>query len=263
MSLNSVVIIARNGLHLTRRTLKSALAQDVPVEVLLVDNASSDGTMQWGMAIATQHQNVTYTRVNEQKSLAACWNLALKDVWRRGGEHALVLNNDVVVYEGTYRMLLEHGGEFVTTVSVDKEDQFVVNESDFYKRVGEDEYRFEFGAVDRPHPNFSGFLICKSCFDKVGPFNEAYYPAYCEDAEYHIRMHRAGIRAVCIDLPMLHIGNGANTLRFADPADANLIKRGADRNRDRFLETYGCRPGEPEYEQLFSEATFGIDRGVA
>ena len=250
MSLNSIVIIARNGLHLTRRTLKSALAQDVPVEVLLVDNASSDGTMQWGMAIATQHQNVTYTRVNEQKSLAACWNLALRDVWRRGGEHALVLNNDVIVAPNTYRLLEACGDQFITTVSVDDEAQFEINSN---------HRTFE----RRPHPNFSGFLIRKSCWDKVGPFNESYYPAYCEDAEYHIRMHRNGVRAVCIDLPMLHIGNGANTLRFADPADANLIKRGADRNRDRFLETYGCRPGEPEYEQLFSEATFGIDRGVA
>lgn len=263
MSANTIVIVARNGLHLTRQTLKAALVQDIPVEIIIVDNQSSDGTLHWALAVEAQMKNVRLITCAKQKSLAACWNLALKEVWQNSGEHALVLNNDVIIYPGTYRILLEHGGPFVTSVSVDNEEQFVVDESNFYKRVGEDEYRFEFGAVDQPHPNFSGFLIHKSCWDKVGPFNESYYPAYCEDAEYHVRMHRAGIRAVCIDLPMLHIGNGANTLRFADPAEANLIKRGADRNRDRFLENYGCKPGEPAYNDLFSDATFGADRGVA
>jgi len=246
--MNSIIIVARNGLHLTRRTLKAALAQDTPVEITIVDNASTDGTQQWGMATAAKFENVVYTALAQQKSLAACWNLALRDVWRRGGEHALVLNNDVIVSPPTYRILQFTGHKFVTTVSVDNEEQFGFPE--------------EILPCGRPHPNFSGFLIRKSCYDKVGPFNESYYPAYCEDAEYHVRMHWAGIRAVCIDLPMLHIGNGANTLRFAEPADANCIKRGADRNRDQFLETYGCRPGEPEYEELFSEATFGINRGV-
>lgn len=248
--MNTIIIVAHNGLHLTRQTLKSALAQDVPVEILLVDNASSDGTTHWARAMETRYSNVRWMPIAKQISLAACWNKALKEVWMRGGEHALVLNNDVVIAPDTYAVLLHHGGQFVTTVSVDKEDQLPVA---FGQRI----------MNERPHPNFSGFLIRKRCTDQVGFFNENYYPAYCEDAEYHVRMHRAGIRAVCIDLPMLHLGNGANTLRFADPAEAHQIKRGADRNRDRFLECYGCLPGSLEYEKLFSDSTFGIDRGVA
>ena len=247
--MNTIVIIARNGLHLTRRTLKAALAQDVPVEIILVDNQSSDGTLHWALAVEAQIKDVRVITLAKQLSLAACWNLALRKVWERGGEHALVLNNDVLIQPPTYKILESTGWDFVTTVSVDNEEQF--------------QFPRALDMYGRPHPNFSGFLIRKECFDKVGPFNDSYYPAYCEDAEYHVRMHRAGVRAVCIDLPMLHIGNGANTLRFADPAEANLIKRGADRNRDKFLEKYGCKPGEPAYDALFSDATFGIDRGVA
>lgn len=260
MADNSIIIVAHNGLHLTRQTLKSALAQDVPVHVYLIDNASSDGTAHWARAMEARYKNVEWMPVAKQVSLAACWNAGLKRVWARGGEHALVLNNDVVLHPRTYCWLVSHGGYFVTTVSVDNEDQFHFDAQDEDNMFEGPEH--DMNIKDRPHPNFSGFLIRKECWDVVGPFNESYYPAYCEDAEYHVRMHRAGIRAVCIDLPMLHLGNGANTLRFADPAEAHLIKRGADRNRDRFLDRWGCKPGEPEYSDLFSDATFGIDRGV-
>lgn len=245
---NTIIIVAHNGLDLTRQTLKAALKQDVPVGIILIDNASSDGTAHWARAMEAKFSNVLWMPLAKQLSLSACWNRGLNLVWTAGGKHALVLNNDVLISPHTYAMLSNHGDPFVTTVSVDNEEQFVEPDPVVV-------------YTGRPHPNFSGFLIRKECWDVVGPFNEAYYPAYCEDAEYHVRMHRLGIRAVCIDLPMLHIGNGANTLRHADPAEANRIKRGADTNRALFARVYGCKPGEPEYAKLFSEETFGIDRG--
>jgi GT2 family glycosyltransferase len=238
--MNHVVIIARNNRPMTWRTLVAALAQDVEVTVVVVDNASTDGTAEWLRAVSMRRSNVIVLTCPKQLSLAACWNNALRFVWSRGGEHALVLNNDVVLLPSTYRILDWVGQPFVTTVSVDDEAQFKEPESMAFN--------------GRPHPNFSGFLIRKSVTDKVGWFNEAYYPAYCEDAEYHVRMFRAGINAICIDLPMLHIGNGANTLRFANPAEAAAIKRGADANRERFKAVYGCKPGEPAYEALFQNS---------
>lgn len=254
-----VIIVAHNNRALTVQTLRSALKQDIPVEVILIDNASTDGTREWARSMEAKFPNVDLMPLTSQKSLAACWNMGLESVWQSGGTHALVLNNDVVIHPRTYGTLLCHGGMFVTTVSVDDEEQFHFtpgDEDNLYAGPEHDLY-----IKDRPHPNFSGFLIRKSCFDRVGPFNEDYYPAYCEDAEYHIRMHRQGVRAVCIDLPMLHLGNGANTLRFADPAESNRIKRGADANRLRFRDKYGCVPGDQEYNALFSDATFGIDQG--
>lgn len=246
--MNYIIVVARNNIALTKQAVRAALAQDIPVEIIIVDNVSSDGTYFWARAVEFQKPNVRLIRLSVQRSLAECWNLGLKMVWDNGGTHALVLNNDVVIHPATYRTLEEHGGLFVTTVSVDNEEQFHFDDLPYKFDDGGEAY-----IPDRPHPNFSGFLIRKECWDRVGPFNKEYYPAYCEDAEYHVRMYRAGIRAVCIDLPMLHLGNGANTLRFADPTEQAMIHRGADANRKRFRETYGCVPGESEYEALFTE----------
>jgi GT2 family glycosyltransferase len=43
----SVVIPTRDRAHLLAQTVRTVLAQDVPVEVVIVDEASSDGTSRW------------------------------------------------------------------------------------------------------------------------------------------------------------------------------------------------------------------------
>ena len=236
----TVVVVSRNNLHLTRKTVASAHAQDMPVDIILVDNASSDGTVQW----AATKDYVSLIAFQEQRSLAACWNYALRQVFKRSS-HALVVNNDVEIQTWTYRYLNTHGGLFVTCVSVNQKEQLLkVPPSDQVTQ------RPMVMPDERPHPDFSSFMIRKECFERVGPFNESYWPAYAEDSEYHVRMHRAGIRAVCIDLPFLHHGSG--TIKHADPAERRRIEKGAQANRERFRREYGCLPGTKEYELLFA-----------
>jgi hypothetical protein len=83
----------------------------------------------------------------------------------------------------------------------------------------------------------------------VGRFDEEFEIAYCEDNDYHVRMHMAGIKAVGIDLPFLH--HGAQTVKSSEPGERRMIERAADANRERFEEKWGCRPGTPAYESLF------------
>ncbi len=234
----TIIFVARNNLQLTKKAVASALGQDIPCDVLVVNNASTDATGDW-----LKTQNINSYQPLEQLSLAACWNQALKLAWGPlGRTHALVCNNDVELRPDSYRKLQGYSAgmqkEFVTCVSVDTPEQVKFKEPllDYSRHV-------------RPHPDFSCFLITKRCTEVVGWFDERYYPAYCEDSDYHVRMHRTGIEAVCIDLPFLH--HGASTVKHADPAERALIQRGADMNRLRFRAEYGCLPGTPEYEALF------------
>lgn len=241
-----IIIVARNGIALTKNAVRSALQQDVLTGVMVIDNCSSDGTSQWLRAKAKTEERLSYVTPSDQWSLAECWNTALRSFWEVGCDRALVINNDVVLRSDTVRMLDAHGGPFVTCVSVDD-----------MARLGTpgDRNIDDLRANEREHPDYSAWFIRKEVTDKNIWFDEDCYPAYCEDSFHHVAMHQAGIRAVCIDLPFYHYAAG--TLKNADPRDARIIRQGADRNRERFKARYGCYPGGPGYEELFSAETFG------
>ncbi len=106
-------------------------------------------------------------------------------------------------------------------------------------------------TASRPHPDFSCFLIRRWVWEKVGPFDERYLIAYCEDADYHVRMHRAKVDAKCIDIPFLH--HAAATINSLPVWERERVERQADLNRALFKKEYGCEVGSAEYYALFSE----------
>lgn len=225
----SILIVSRNNIHLTKKAVASALAQSVPATVMVVDNASEDGTIQW-----LRTKDVVSIHAPYQRSLAVCWNDGIKAFWRAGRTEVLVINNDVELIPETYQILRGIQRPFVTGVGVNDRAQLS-------SRI---ELNFS------PHPDFSCFMIKRDVTDRVGWFDESYFPAYFEDNDYHVRMHRAGIEAVSVDVPFYHEGSG--TLKQASDKDRKIIERGFAKNKAKFRETYGCVPGDPGYDQLFA-----------
>jgi GT2 family glycosyltransferase len=235
---NWIVCPVRNGLAFTRDAVRTFLAQDIGnIQVLLIDNNSNDGTGQWARSV----KHLRYWWGPADSSVSQGWNRGLRFVF--GMEPcALVVNNDVLLRPDTYRLLVEDGGGFVTGTGVDNPEQM---EGD------------PVPSNKRPHPDFSCFLIRKTCYEKVGPFNEEYAGGYAEDSEYHVRMHRAGIRAESLCLPFLHYACG--TIKSATPSEAKAIGERAEANRERFRKQFGCLPGSPEYAELFDDRWFGSE----
>ncbi len=232
--MNWILCPLHNGLHLTRAALRTFLAQDVPCNVLLLDNASTDGTVPWLNGI--RDERVLTMLMMKPLSVAASWNAMLRWVFKRE-DHAIVVNNDTLLRPDTVRHLLADGGLFVTAVGTDDPSKI------------DPPYHEPDPAKKRPHPDFSCFAIRKECYQRVGPFSEEYAGGYCEDADYHLRMHRAGIDAVCLDLPFYHVGAG--TLKSVEHDQARKIQLRADKNRALFRKRYGVDVGSPEYYALF------------
>lgn len=235
---NWIVCPVRNSLHYTKAALKTFLAQDIGnVSVLLIDNASEDGTAQWTWSLG---RGVYPVRFDPPMGVAASWNLHLRFIFARVGcpplDYCLVVNNDVLLRPDTYRLLVEDGGLFVTAVG--RNDPECVRELTPPRP-----------DAKRAHPDFSCFLIRRECWERVGTFDERFEGAYCEDSDYHVRMHRAGIHAYCLDLPFYHAGAG--TIKSADPKEAKSISEQADRNRALFKQIYGVEVGSEGYYNLF------------
>jgi GT2 family glycosyltransferase len=223
---NPVVMLCRNSLALTKQAVQSVLEQDIPVQLHVVDNNSQDGTTEW---LESFCPNTTTFR--PAQGVSSGWNYALTTIFRRCN-HALVVNNDVVLRPDTYRSLLEDGGDFVTAVSVDNMEGI----------------RGEWRKAPRPHPDFSCFLIRKHVWDKVGGFDESMW-LYASDGDYHLRMHKAGIEAYTIGIPFYHYASG--TLKSASPGEKAMIEAQAEKDRRTFEQKWGVQVGTPPYYALF------------
>lgn len=223
---NPVVMLCRNSLQLTKIAVRSVLEQDIPVQLHAVDNHSTDGTTEY---LSDFCPNLTTFR--PPLGVSSGWNFALTTIFRNC-DHALVVNNDVELRPDTYRSLLEDGGDFVTAVSVDNVEGI----------------KGEWRKAPRPHPDFSCFLIRKKVWQGIGGFDESMV-LYASDADYHLRMHRAGFKAYTIGIPFYHYASG--TLKTALPSEKARISLQADKDRDMFERKWGCQVGSPEYYKLF------------
>lgn len=91
------------------------------------------------------------------------------------------------------------------------------------------------------------FAQSPECTEKVGFYDELFYPAYYEDCDYLLRMQRKGI-------PVHDIGfagathQGEMTTRLASPEECALIYEGRARNKSYFVTKWGSnspRWGDP------------------
>ena len=92
----AVVVLAWNGWALTRAALASLARCRVPdgwrVRVLLVDNASTDGT---AAAAAAEFPQVTLVALAENRRFAGGNNVAVQRALAEGADAVMLLNNDV------------------------------------------------------------------------------------------------------------------------------------------------------------------------
>jgi len=100
VSLLSVVIPTRDTLELTERCLVSLReGGETPVDVIVVDDASSDGTAS---AIRADHPEVTVVETGRNLGFSRAVNLGVE---RTSGDVVLVLNSDTEVLKGALAAL--------------------------------------------------------------------------------------------------------------------------------------------------------------
>jgi len=242
-----IAVVCRNNLSYSRICLDTLLKQTVPCNVLIINNASSDGTAQWARQQMQNHPAVWSMSFGEVQSVSKCWNEGLKWAWSQGAFEALVVNNDTEFRPDTYELLWKHLYSdttlgMVTGVSAGEEQDRGLIES----------------IIESPHPDFSAYMVSRWAWEAVGGFDEAFEGAYYEDARFHVEAHRKGIRCVSIGVAFLH--KRSATRRHADHGEAKRIEAAYRANKARFIALYHCDTGTREYENIFSTNAMGDTR---
>ena len=240
----AIVIVTYNNLALTRLCLESILQNtDHPnYEVIVVDNASTDGTPAYlrYLAGADAHVKIVLNPTNNGFARANNQGLALTDA-----DDLVLLNNDTVVPHGWLTRLVGHlrdeGVGLVGPVT-----NFVGNEARIdapYHTWGEMEEfaaerarRYEGQIADISMLAMFCVAMTRETFNTVGPLDEQFGVGMFEDDDYARRVEAAGLRIVCAaDTFVHHVGQAAFKV---------LIERGEydaifEENRRRYEAKWG------------------------
>src|SRR5262249_29928692 len=103
----SVVLVTINGLVFSRLCLETLLGHDtsVPFEVIVVDNGSSDGTVEYLAEVSLRDRRVRVERNGRNVGFAAATNKGLR---LARGAVMVLLNNDTIVVDGWLDRMVRH-----------------------------------------------------------------------------------------------------------------------------------------------------------
>jgi len=204
-------------LALTQDCLASIEAHsDYPdLEVIVVDNASSDGSGEWLQGWAAEASPAGHARrlVRNAANLgfAAGNNAGLR---LATGEFLVLLNNDTYVTPGWARGLVNHlrsdprlGLVGPVTNNIGNEARIEIDYADMAQMIE------RAGAHTRAHPGrrmplatiaFFCVAMPRGVFDRVGGLDERFGMGFFEDDDYCRRVQQAGYGIACAEDVFVH-----------------------------------------------------------
>lgn len=232
----SIIIVTWNNAELTRLCL-DALSRTVPagVEIIIVDNASTDGTRE----LLAQHPNVLLN--DDNKGFAAANNQGLRIAT---GDVLVLLNNDTIPTRGwLHRMVRQLDDPQVGIVVA--VTNFSGNESRIavpYKSLSDMPAFAEKYVRAHAGERFDIRVAAMYCvgmrrdaYQRIGPLDEDFTVGMFEDDDYSHRARLAGFRVVCAEDVFVHHFGQASFGKLP-PAEYDAI---FERNRAHYEQKWG------------------------
>jgi GT2 family glycosyltransferase len=233
----SVIVLTWNGTAHVEPCLNALLGQDPPAsEVIVVDNASTDGTAD---LVARRFPSVQLIRNRRNLGFAAGNNVGLEAAT---GNLLVLLNQDTRVHPGFLAGLaaafddptvglagckllypdgtIQHAGAHVRGPR---------GETEHHGHLEPDDGRFD-AKTDSEFVTGAALGISRQALAEIGPLDEAFAPAYYEDVDWCFRARNAGWRVVYVPEAVVTHYEGASADRSAY---AHVLS--VNRGRVRFL----------------------------
>jgi GT2 family glycosyltransferase len=225
------VVLAWNGRDdtlLCLQSLERALYR--PLDTIVVDNASHDGTPE---AVESEHPSVTVVRNDRNLGFAGGMNVGIRCALERGADAVLTLNNDMVVDEAFVEPLVaaleEHAGAAAACSQIlfaDDPPRVWYAGARYDGRRG---YQGRHTAYGRPPlpPTVPAYETDRACggamlatriaLETVGLFDEDLF-AYGEDTDWSLRASRAGLQLLVVPASVVRHRVSASTGGESSPA---------------------------------------------
>ena len=211
----SIIILTYNKLEYTKSCIESIrkYTDRDSYELIVVDNHSTDGTVEWLQQQADIHAIYNSENLGFPKGCNQGMTIAV-------GDNILLLNNDVIV---TYNWLNKLRNCLYSCEDIGAVGAVTNNCSNYqmipvsYPSLEEmHKFAYEYNLSQREQweerLKLVGFclLIKREVVDKIGCLDEMFTPGNFEDDDYSVRIRRAGYRLMlCRDTFIHHFGGAS------------------------------------------------------
>ena len=241
MQRTSIIIPSFNGKELLEECVQSIKSYThVPYEIIVVDNGSDDGTVQY-----CREQKIAFISLPDNRGFPVACNLGLKIA---SGDTLLLLNNDVIVTHSWLSNLLNclHSSENIGIVGP------LTNYASGKQQVNTDYdnmEQFHQQALEWNKPNpllwqpthrLVGFcfLFKRDLMERIGYLDERFLQGHYEDDDYCYRAWRAGYQMkIAGDVRVHHYGSMSFKKQTSEQI-YNLVHS----NHLKFIEKWGIDP---------------------
>ncbi|GCE24760.1 hypothetical protein KDA_02440 [Dictyobacter alpinus] len=221
----SVNVLTQNSSEQTRRCVESVLryADNIDIEVILVDNASQDGSDIWAEALHHQDPRVHVLRTTRKMGIAEARNIGLQ---QSRGKYILLLDTNVELTGDIFTPL----ARTLSSAEVGLTGLRGLHTDDLRHFEESDEQEVE--AIDQQCMAFK-----RSLLKQTGLLDEGYrYPWYM-DIDFSFAIRDLDVKAVrTLDLPLI----AHPLLDTINLSDAERTRR-SKRNFYRYLSKWGDR----------------------
>jgi GT2 family glycosyltransferase len=236
----AVVVPSWNSLELLPACLDSLAAQDVALEVLVVDNGSSDGSVE-----LLRERGVRHLALPRNVGFAPAINLGVRET---RAPAVLVLNADTVLEPGSIAALAAAlaadprlGGVQPRLLQLEGGAGGSVDSARLYsagQALTRDGRALESGAGEEQRPELlrprevfgvcgAACLLRRELFSELGGYDERYF-AFYEDVDLNVRGRISGWRFAYVpEAVVWHVGNASWSSGFSRPGaeNARLVAR--------------------------------------
>lgn len=200
-----VIILNHNGRRHLEYCLPSLLATEYPaMHLLLVDNASQDGSAAW---VREHFPQVEVIESAVNRGWAGGNNLGIARARELNAGYAALVNNDIRVHPAWLRAAVQ---------AAEENRRIGIIGFEIYEAQGSgDTSAFDEAVRKWREPRWEpadvvdgmAMLVRMPLFDALGPIDEGFF-AYAEDNDLVIRARRAGYIIARVSVPVWHYGGG-------------------------------------------------------
>ncbi|MCR8629688.1 glycosyltransferase family 2 protein [Paenibacillus radicis (ex Xue et al. 2023)] len=238
MQMTSIIIPNYNGLHWLKRCIESIRQHThVPHEIIVVDNGSKDGSLEFCLSHRVKLVSLPFNR-----GFPMACNIGLRAA---SGDALLLLNNDTLMTPRGLENMLRclYSGEDVGIVGP------MSNFASGKQQITEPFTSVDDMAARMNQPDSAKwlevgrivglcFLIRRELVNRIGLLDERFSPGHYEDDDYCHRAKQAGYRMLIAGDSFIYHHGSVSFQKENEQSVMQLIRH----NRQQFIDKWGVEP---------------------